>query len=445
MQKTLFTKALTVGVLSLLLLIPLAMIGGKVDERQAYRDGVRREISESWTGEQTLRGPVLVVPFVEKVTSRVWDKELRKHVDEVVEYERTLHFFPQRLDIAAEIQTEERYRGIYSVPVYTSVLKVAGNFSLPTYYGVEAGRDIRWREPFLSLGVGDVRGIREGLSFKWQGKDKVFLPGSGSAPVPQGVHADLESLYATGHKAYTFAIDMKLSGTERLNITPVGFDTRVSMRSPWPHPGFIGRFLPESRKVDAQGFEAVWSVSHFSTNMEEVFNSCVSGQCADLYNTQFGVSFLQPVDIYSLTDRALKYGILFIGLTFGVFFLFEILKRMAIHPVQYGLVGLALAVFYQLLISLSEHMAFGTAYLIAAAASIALITFYVCYVLKSVLRGLGFGGILALLYGMLLMILKSEDHSLLMGSILVFLSLSSAMYLTRNVDWYRLAEAKGAN
>jgi inner membrane protein len=290
--------------------------------------------------------------------------------------------------------------------------------------------------------VGDVRGIRDGLSLVWQGQDGAFLPGSGSAPFPQGVHADLESLYKPAEKSYAFAVNLKLAGTERLNVIPVGVDTRVSMRSPWPHPSFIGRFLPESRNVGAQGFDAAWAVSHFSTNMKEVFQSCATGQCADLQNTQFGVSFLQPVDIYSLTDRALKYGILFIGLTFGVFFLFEILRRMAIHPVQYGLVGLSLAVFYQLLISLSEHMAFNTAYLIAAAASISLITFYVCYVLKSVLRGLGFGCVLSLLYAMLLLILKSEDHSLLMGSILVFLALSSAMYLTRNVDWYRLAESR---
>lgn len=442
MQKTLLSKALVIGVLSLLLLIPLSLIGGKVYERQAWRDGVRREISESWTGEQTLRGPVLVVPYVEKVRSRVWDKQLEKYIDQVVEHERALYFFPRRLDIAAGIETEQRYRGIYAVPVYTSMLKIAGEFKVPAHYGVEAGRDIRWRQAFFSLGVGDVRGIREGLSLQWREQGRVFLPGSGVAPFPQGVHANLESLYSAVDQTHAFAVDLKLAGTEQLNVIPAGVDTRVSMRSPWPHPGFIGRFLPESRNVGARGFDAAWAVSHFASNMEEAFQACVNGQCADLENTRFGVSFLQPVDIYSLTDRALKYGILFIGLTFGVFFLFEVLKRMAIHPVQYGLVGLALAVFYQLLISLSEHMSFNAAYLAAAAASISLITFYVCHVLQSALRGLGFGCILAMLYGMLLLILKSEDHSLLMGSLLVFLALACAMYLTRNVDWYRLNETK---
>lgn len=442
MQKTLLAKALIIGFLSLLLLIPLGMIGGKVGERQSYRDAVRHEISESWTGPQTLSGPVLVVPYLEYIRTRVWDKELERYVDQVNEHARKLYFFPRQLNIAAEIQTEERYRGIYSVPVYTSMLKISGEFKVPAHFNTETTRDIRWEHAFLSLGVGDVRGIREGLSLDWRGQSKVFMPGSGIRPFAQGVHADLNSLYSVSEKSYVFAVNMKLAGTERLNVIPVGEDTRITMLSPWPHPGFIGRFLPESRNVGAQGFDAAWSVSHFSTNMEEIFNSCVKEQCADFENSQLGVSFLQPVDIYSLTDRALKYGILFIGLTFGVFFLFEILKRMAIHPVQYGLVGLALAVFYQLLISLSEHMTFNGAYLIAAVASIGLITFYVCYVLKSALRGMGFGCILSLLYGMLLLILKSEDHSLLMGSILVFLALAAAMFLTRKVDWYKLGEPK---
>lgn len=443
MQKTLLTKAIIIGLLSALLLIPLGMIGGKVYERQAYRDNVRREISESWTGAQTLRGPVLVVPYLERIRTRVWDKELEKYTDQVNEYERKLYFFPRQLDVVAEIQTEERYRGIYAVPVYTSALKISGEFKVPANFATdESARDIRWQQAFLSLGVGDVRGIRDGLSLDWQGQGMVFTPGSGIRPFAQGVRADLKSLHSASDKTYGFAINLKLAGTERLNVVPVGVNTRITMSSPWPHPGFIGRFLPESRNVGDHGFDATWAVSHFSTNMEEVFESCVNEQCADFDNTQLGVSFLQPVDIYSLTDRALKYGILFIGLTFGVFFLFEILKRMAIHPVQYGLVGLALAVFYQLLISLSEHLSFDIAYLIAALASIALITFYVCYVLKSALRGAGFGCILSLLYGMLLLILKSEDHSLLMGSILVFLALAVSMYLTRNVDWYRLTETK---
>ena len=440
MQKTLFIKLILISALSLLLLIPLSMISGKVTERQWYRNSVQREISESWTGAQTLRGPLLVVPYIEKTRSRVWDKELEKYVDRVNTHDRELYFFPQQLDVDVNVNTEERYRGIYAVPVYTAVLQISGDFRIPGGFNIETTRDIRWQHAFLSLGVGDVRGIRDGLDLQWQEQQRAFTPGSGIMPFAHGVRADLGRIYSASEQSYRFKINLKLAGTEELNIIPVGGNTRVTMQSAWPHPGFTGRFLPESRTINDKGFDAVWAVSHFSTNIEDAFNACVNRECGAFENNHFGVSFRQPVDVYSLTDRAIKYGILFITLTFGVFFLFEILKRMAIHPVQYGLVGLALAVFYQLLISLSEHMVFDIAYLIAASASIALITFYVCYVLRSVIRGLGFGAVLSLLYGMLLVILKSEDNSLLMGSALVFMALAAAMFLTRNVDWYRLGE-----
>jgi inner membrane protein len=440
MQKTLLVKIILISALSLLLLIPLGMIDGKVSERMWYRDSVQREISESWTGSQTLRGPLLVVPYVEKIRSRVWDKELEKYVDQVNEYEKKLYFFPQQLDIDIDVNTEERYRGIYSVPVYTAVLRIAGDFFIPAGFDVETERDIAWQGAFLSLGVGDVRGIRDGLNLTWQGQQKSFTPGSGITSFAHGVHADLAQLHSASERTYRFDINLRLAGTDGLNVIPAGENTRVNMHSPWPHPGFTGRFLPESRNVSERGFEATWGISHFSTNIQDALHACTAGECAEFENRRFGVSFLQPVDVYSLTDRAIKYGILFISLTFGVFFLFEILKKLAIHPVQYGLVGLALAVFYQLLISLSEHMLFDIAYLIAALASITLITFYVCFVLRSVMRGLWFGGALSLLYGMLLMILKSEDHSLLMGSVLVFTALAIAMFLTRKVDWYKLGE-----
>jgi inner membrane protein len=386
-----------------------------------------------------LRGPVLVVPYEEKTRSRVWDKELEKYVEQENTQQGKLYFFPRQLDIAADVQTEKRYRGIYGVPVYVSALRMTGDFDVPAHFNVDTARNIRWENAFLSLGMDDIRGIRDGMRLSWDGQEKSFHPGSNIKPFAYGVHAGLASLHSASDRNYRFKLDFKLAGTGHLNVIPVGKSTRVTVHSAWPHPKFIGRFLPETRQVSEQGFDAEWSVSHFATNIAETFGVCAGGQCMEFENNRLGVSFLQPVDVYSLTDKAIKYGILFIGLTFAVFFLFEILKKLAIHPVQYGLVGLALAVFYQLLISLSEHMLFDVAYLIAAAASIALITFYVCYVLRSAARGIGFGVMLSILYGMLLMILKSEDHSLLMGSLLVFGALAAAMYLTRKVDWYRLS------
>src|SRR5690606_7276579 len=196
-------------------------------------------------------------------------------------------------------------------------------------------------------------------------------------------------------------------------------------------------FLPSDREIGASGFRANWQTSFFATNMQEVLAACDSGQeCYGLANSGFGVSLVDPVDQYLMTDRAIKYALLFIGLTFAAFFLFEVLKRLAVHPVQYGLVGLSLALFYLLLVSLSEHVAFALAYGISASACVLLIGFYVSYVLHSWLRGLGFSLGLAMLYGMLYGLLSAEDYALLMGSVLVFALLACVMVLTRKLDWY---------
>jgi len=251
------------------------------------------------------------------------------------------------------------------------------------------------------------------------------------------VHAPLPVLDSQGGQTLEFAFDLKLQGTEQLSITPVGRDSRVELTSGWPHPSFVGEYLPSSREVSAKGFKAQWQTSFFATNLEEALADCVrEDSCNALTARNFGVSFVDPVDQYLKTERAIKYALLFIGLTFAVFFLFEVLKRMAVHPVQYALVGMSLALFYLLLLSLSEHLSFALAYGIAATACVLLIGFYVSYVLHSALRGAGFGTLLALLYGMLFGLLGAEDYALLMGSVLVFGVLAGVMVLTRKLDWY---------
>jgi inner membrane protein len=226
----------------------------------------------------------------------------------------------------------------------------------------------------------------------------------------------------------------------------VGRDSRVELSSDWPHPSFIGEYLPSSREVSASGFKAHWQTSFFATNLEEALRDCVrEDSCNALSARNFGVNFIDPVDQYLKTERAIKYALLFIGLTFAVFFLFEVLKRMAVHPVQYALVGMSLALFYLLLLSLSEHLSFATAYTISATACVALIGFYVSYVLHSAARGAGFAGLLALLYAMLFGLLGAEDYALLMGSVLVFGVLAGVMVLTRKLDWYGVGKTTPGN
>lgn len=445
MQKSLFIKLGIIGFLSLLILIPLSLIQSKVSERQSYRDQVVRDIASSWSERQTFTGPIIVVPVRESYKKSVWDKNLEEYVERKFNKDKKLYFFPEQLDIKADVKTELRKRSLYKVPVYKVLLDVAGHFSIPKELGMDIneGQDIQWQEAFLLLGVEDLRGIRSGLKLDWNGKEKEFRPGTKLAKLPIGVHVGLGDVFSKEDKNYNFAFSMFLKGTSSLKITPAGKQTNIDMQSPWLHPKFVGHFLPDSYLVKDDGFSARWENSHFSTNVENAFANCSVENCSEFNRVTLGVELIQPVDMYQQAERAIKYGILFVVLTFAIFFMFEILRSLKIHPVQYGLVGLALALFYQLLISLSEHIAFSSAYLVAALACVGLIAFYISYVLKSLIRSVGIAATLSTLYGVLYMILLSEDYASLMGTMLFFLALAVIMFTTRKVDWYQAGEWLG--
>ncbi len=257
------------------------------------------------------------------------------------------------------------------------------------------------------------------------------------AQLGSGVHAPLKKIDPSKNIQLDFSFDLKLQGTGQLDITPIGRESLVTLKSDWPHPSFVGEYLPVKHEISDRGFSAQWSASFFSTNLEESWKNCVTqSNCQVFSSRHFGISFINPVDQYLKSERAIKYALLFIFLTFAGFFLFEVLKCMAVHPVQYGLVGVALALFYLLLLSLSEHISFSLAYLISSSACVLLIGFYVSHVLGSFTRGMGFSIAMATLYGMLFGLLRSEDYALLMGSLLVFGLLGVVMVLTRKLDWY---------
>jgi inner membrane protein len=235
-----------------------------------------------------------------------------------------------------------------------------------------------------------------------------------------------------------FSVDMRLAGTETLSVAPVGDSNRVQLSSTWRSPLFAGQFLPQGDSMNGQGFSALWEVSSLATGTHVQMESNPVKEI-DMMN----VSLLTPIDPYKLSDRATKYGILFVVLTFGGFFLFEMIKALPIHPIQYLLVGFGLAIFFLLLVSFSEHMAFARAYVIASAACIGLLTFYLSYVLRSVIRGVSFGGMLTALYAAVYGLLVSEDNSLILGSLLLFAVLAAVMVVTRKVDWYKGAATAG--
>ena len=441
MEKKLALKLAAIGLLIALLILALSGIGRVVAERQARRDSVVQDIAQSSSGEQQLTGPILIVPY--EKTVREWRENDRgdRHLEEH-RLTGQLHFLPEALQLEGNVRTERRARGIYEARLYHANLGIKAAFAVPLHYGVESDfAAYRFSTPFIALGVTDIRGIESPLRATLDDMPLPLLPGTGTARLAGGLHADVSSIDPEKPAHLQLTVELPLLGTSGFHIVPVGRETQVSLISNWPHPSFTGDFLPVERKIDAYGFEAHWATSFFSTNLEEVLHRCDDGDqpsCADFTAHRLGVSFVDPVDQYLKTDRAIKYALLFITLTFAGFFLFDVLRKLPVHPIQYGLVGAGLALFYLLLLSLSEHVGFGMAYLLSSAGCVSLIAFYVSYVLKSLARGLGFGSGLAALYGCLFGLLTADDYALLMGSLLLFGVLAAVMVLTRKVNWSNL-------
>jgi inner membrane protein len=325
--------------------------------------------------------------------------------------------------------------------VFDAETRITGTFELKPNYGITADLgDYTFDAPFLALGISDIRGIGSALELTWAGERVAFQPGSGTPVLPAGVHATLPAWDVSGGRPASYAIALSLEGTGDFQVTPMGRESRVLLTSNWPHPSFVGEFLPREREIDAHGFNARWQTSFFATNLENVVLACqnASGNhpaCGELGGRHFGISFVDPVDHYLQSDRATKYAFLFIGLTFAACFLLEVLRRLSVHPIQYGLVGLALAVFFLLLLSLSEHLGFRLAYAVSAVACVSLIAHYVAHVVANWKLGAVFASALGALYGLLYAILSAEDYALLIGSLLVFATLGAVMVLTRKVNW----------
>jgi inner membrane protein len=444
MKRPLLFKFTTIAFLMLLLMIPISMINGVINERKLTQESVVEEIAKSSSYSQKLVGPVLVVPYVKKV--KEWkvdaDTKLRYQVDSFLNGQ--LYFLPSAFAVDGELKTERRARGIYEARLYHADNNISGHFEVPINYGIgENLLDYQFHLPYISMGIKDIRGIENGLKIQLNNDLVDMQPGSKLKMLGEGVHAPMKKFDLLQKTILHFKLKLVLQGTESFSIVPIGRDSMAKLRSDWPHPSFMGGYLPVAREIGKTGFTASWRTSYFSNNLEESFCLCASSGDCDAFNGKFfGVSLIDPVNQYVKSDRAIKYALLFIALTFAGFFLFEILKRLAVHPVQYGLVGLALAFFYLLLVSLSEHISFDWAYIIASSACIFLIGFYVSYVLHSVVRGAVFSGLLASLYCLLYGLLRAEDYALLMGSLLLFGLLGVFMVLTRQLDWYALGKSE---
>jgi inner membrane protein len=338
----------------------------------------------------------------------------------------------------------EKHRGLFKVRTFNWQANVRGDFVLDGTVKVERTRAdsrIVWGPPVVSLALSDPRGLVGAPTLEWAGQSIAMERGSGVPRIASGLHATTPPIDPSHPQRLPYSLAINLQGTELLSIVPVADNNRVSLNSDWRHPSFGGQFLPqpESQQIGKDGFAAQWVVTALASTAQQQVQALLDGKKEGLASVErLDVGFIEPIDIYSLSDRALKYAFLFIGLTFGCFMLFEVLKRLPIHPAQHGFVGLALAMFFLLLFALSEHIAFWLAYLIAATGCIGLLGFYLSAVLRGVSRGVSFSLMLTALYSALYGLLVSEDNALLLGSLLVFALIAAAMVLTRNVDWYRV-------
>lgn len=437
----LWLKIVLVLGMTLAILAPLLMVRGVIHERQQYRAQAVAEIARSYAGSQRFTGPVLVVPYVDRVEVTETDNN---GVERKVVREDALQwtFFPTSLHAGGPMQASTRKRGLYAVRVYEWDAKASARFDvrIPQTPINRVGRRIG--QPYLAYGISDVRGLVGAPMLRIDGRVVDVREGLGSSDGP-GIHARLADVMPGALLGFDTQLDFDLAGTESLELVPLAQRNTFALEAAWPHPKFDGSFLPRTRDIDGSGFKARWEIASVATRAQSQYlRGALAGEDGGNAIDAVSVSLIDPVDIYTQADRATKYGLLFVLLTFVGFFLFELIKSLPIHPIQYGLVGLALAVFFLLLVSLSEHVDFSIAYLAASVACIGLIVFYLSHVLRSAVRAAGFGAMLLTLYGALYGLLVSEDNALVLGSGLLFLVLAAVMVITRKVDWYQLATTR---
>jgi len=426
-RNSITVRIITIAFLVLVLLIPTAMISDLIREREYTRDEAITEVSKKWGDPQSLVGPVLTVPY------KIY-RNMGKPTEEIII--ENAHFLPAELKISGNLQPQKRRRGIYEVVVFESELILTGKFNKANFaeWNINPAH-ILWNDAAVNLGIPDMRGIQEQVSVLWNSEVLNFNPGlSNNNLMASGISTKIKATSEINE--YTFEIKLKLNGSKYLYFYPLGEVTQITLSSPWSNPKFNGAFLPDKHSVTEKGFEANWKVLHLNRNYPQQW----CGTAFDISASQFGVDLLLPVDEYRKSDRAVKYSIMFLALTFLTFFFIEILNKKRIHPVQYILVGFALVLFFSLLLALSEHISFDWAYLIATIATISLIVGYSTVVFKKARLSLLLAGILIILYGFIYTTLQLQDYALLLGSVGLFIVLGFVMYVSRKIDWYGFSE-----
>ncbi len=431
LKTNIFFKIGIIIVLILILLIPTSMVKELIEEREDVQIEAIDEVSSKWGSGQTITGPFISIPY-DRYVKRFNKKD---SINEVVKIKEWAHFLPNKLDINGEIKPEKRYRGIYEVVVYESKLKIKGNFDNIKFKKLDVElKNVHFDKATLNFGISDLKGIEKQVALNWNNKSISFNSGTSTKQiVSSGINA-LVPIRTDSIVNYEFATEIDLKGSQYLYFTPVGKTTDVNIKSNWSTPSFTGTYLPDGRNVTDDGFTSNWNILHLNRNFPQQW----IGSKYQIEDSSFGTDLLLPVDNYKKSYRVAKYAILFLVLTFMTFFFVEIMKNVFIHPVQYLLVGIAIIVFYTLLLSFSEHIKFNFSYILASILTLLLISLYTTAILKSKQFGLLIFGILLIMYTFIFTIIQLEDYALLIGSLGMFIILGIVMYLSRKIDWYNV-------
>lgn len=416
-------------------MIPTGLIKSLIHEREYIQNEAISEVSSKWAQNQSLLGPIVSIPY-DKTVKEYSEKT---KTEKLVKVEDFIHLLPSNLRIQAKVNPEKRYRGIYEVVVYTAKVQISGEMPLAEIKSLDiAPENIHFDKAEFVIGLSDLRGLEKQVQLKWNNQRINFDPGvTSSQVIKSGIKAAVLLSNADSLND-SFQLELDLKGSQSLYFTPVGKTSDVDLNSSWTNPSFNGAFLPDARNISETGFSSHWNVLHLNRNYPQIW----TGNHFELDSSTFGVDLILPVDSYQKAYRSIHYAILFILFTFMVFFFIEVLNSVFIHPVQYLLVGIALIVFYTLLLSISEHLSYNTAFLISASATMLLIGGYVRAILKSTQLILLLTGILSILYIFIFVIIQLQDYALLIGSLGIFVILCIVMYFSRKIDWYNLQLGK---
>lgn len=430
-KSPLFWKIVTLGGAMLLLLIPLTMVRQIIVERSDYRSEVEDAIRQSTSGAQKVIGPLIAVPVTELYTELEGDKQIQRK-------RSYIHFWlPESLVVEGNQNVEARKIGIYEGQVWHNDLSVKAEFNAERLSELKHP-NITIGKPFVVVGVGDARGIGVVKASQINGTSLAVEPGTGLDGRAQGIHIPLPDA-GWAEKNLSVVLSLNLSGTGDFSVVPVGRNSEMTVTSNWPHPNFLGDFLPAKREVSESGFKAQWQSSWFANNLGERFGDEKIGWQG---MPAFSVAVATPADQYQLTDRATKYAILLITLTFMSFFVLESMTSLRLHPMQYLLVGLSLVMFYLLLLALSEHVGFTAAWIVASLVGALMNGVYLQAILQGWRNSLFFTAALLGLDGVMWVLLRSQDSALLLGTGVLLLALCGVMFLTRHLDWHALAQPK---